>query len=96
MEIKTAKLEITDEFNNCQGGEWLEKELKLRNLYKAIKFVDVMNNSDWRNDRATMVVEITPALENFMAFAKFSVEALTDEYQYRKVGEKYIVRLWWD
>ncbi len=89
------------EFNNCLGTERIKQELYSLNLTPYFEVVDLPQQlaTYWENDPATLVIAIKEGpteAQVALALGQIAVDFSADEFNWKAVDGKYIVRLWWD
>lgn len=96
---KPAQLAITEAFNNCPGGNEIKEYFFGHNLNDRVRFVDLDSSIStfWKNDPATMVLEINKdETAVALALGKFGTEYAADEMDWETLPNGYVVRFWWD
>lgn len=98
MQPSEIKLE---EFSNCPGASKIKHFLYTHNLNPYFEIVDVDEERSYayKNDRDTLVISILPGpteAQVALALGSMAVECGADEYNWKAIDGKYVVRIWWD
>lgn len=98
--MKPSEMKL-EEFNNCPGAERIKQELYSLSLNPYLELVDLPQQltSYWENDPATLVIAVREGpteTQVALALGQIAVEFSADEFNWKTVDGKYIVRLWWD
>ncbi len=98
MQPSEIKLE---EFNNCPGTDALKQYLYKHNLNPYFEVVDIDEGRSYgyKNDLDTLVISILPGpteAQVALAIGAMAVELSADEFNWKAIDGKYLVRLWWD
>lgn len=98
MNFSEIKLE---EFNNCPGAFRISHALLDLNINHVIKIVDLDKDSDpyWQNSSSTLVVMLNDHVSKTkiaLTLGNIATDYSVDEFHWKQVGKKYVVRLWWD
>ncbi len=98
MQPSEIKLE---EFSNCPGANRIKQYLYTHNLNPYFEIVDVDEERSYayKNDRDTLVIFILSGpteAQVALALGTMAVELNADEYNWKAIEGKYIVRIWWD
>lgn len=98
--MKPSEIRL-EEFNNCPGADRIRKELYERNLNSYLDFVDLPQEiaSYYENDPATLVIAIKEGptgLQVALALGQIAVDYAADEFHWKVIDGKYVIRLWWD
>ena len=76
--------------------------LKENKISELIDYVDVIDNTSWMNDGATIVIGIKNSISLkgiihiVLKFGALAVETGVNEFSYYQDDDRYILRLWWD
>jgi hypothetical protein len=76
--------------------------LKDNRISELIEYLDVVEDSSWMNDGATIILGIKKGISLkgiihiVFKLGALAVEASVDEFNYYRDGDQYIIRLWWD
>lgn len=99
--MKPSEIKL-EEFNNCPGQDILRpmSELQLR-ANRDYEVVDLSSETYpyWQNDGATLVLAIAKSgvdTRVALALGKIAVEWSMDEFDWRLIDGRYVIRLWWD
>ena len=98
MQPSEIKLE---EFSNCPGANRIKQYLYTHNLNPYFEVIDVDEERSYayKNDRDTLVLSILPGpteAQVGLAIGAMAVEFGADEFNWKAIDGKYLVRLWWD
>ena len=98
MQPSEIKLE---EFSNCPGASKIKHFLYAHNLHPYFDVVDIDEEQfyAYKNDRDTLVLSVLPGpteTQVALALGSMAVEFRADEYNWKAIDGKYIVRMWCD
>lgn len=102
MTVQESEIKITDEFNDCPGGDAIKDYFQKSSLDYAFEFVDIEESLDWYNDPATIVIRPKTTIEAntlnnaLLHIGKFATECHVNEFDWKTVNNRMIIRLWWD
>lgn len=97
MDMKPNEIKL-EEFSNCPGSSRIKEYLYEHNLNSYIEIVDIQEPF-YQNDRDTFVLAIIPGpteSQVALALGKLAVEFSVDEFTWKSIDGKYVVRIWWD
>ena len=95
MQPSEIKLE---QFSNCPGADRVRQYLYEHYLNSYFEVVDLKENF-YQNNRDTFVLALLSGpteAQVALALGTMAVELHADEYNWKAIEGKYIVRLWWD
>ena len=97
--MKPSEIKL-EEFNNCPGADRIKKELYERNL-DPLDLVDLPQEiaTYYENDSATLVIAIKEGptgLQVALALGQIAVDYAADEFHWKIIDGRYVIRLWWD
>jgi hypothetical protein len=100
MDIKRSEIKL-EELGNCPSTERVKQYLSGHHLNPYIEIIDVdcQRYSWYQNDRDTLVIALLPgATESKVALAlgQFAVHERADEFDWKVVDKRFVVRIWWD
>jgi len=100
MDIKQSEIKL-EEFNNCPGADHIKHYLYENNLNPYVEIVDLNNErfSWYQNDNATLVIALHPGPTEItvaLALGQLSVNESADEFHWKVIDKRFIVRIWWD
>lgn len=100
MDIKLSEIKL-DVFNNCPGADRIKQYLYEKNLNPYIEIVDLNNDrfSWYQNAGDTLVIAINSGpTESTVALAlgQLAVHECADEFHWKVVDKRFVVRIWWD
>ncbi len=96
--MKPSEIKL-EEFNNCPGADRIKKELYVRNL-DPLDLVDLPQEiaTYYENDSATLVIAIKEGptgLQVALALGQIAVDYAADEFQWKVIDGRHVIRLWW-
>lgn len=97
--MKPSEIKL-EEFNNCPGSDRIKKELYERNL-GSLDLVDLPQEiaTYYENDSATLVIAIKEdptGLQVALALGQIAVDYAADEFHWKVIDGRHVIRLWWD
>ena len=97
--MKPSEIKL-EEFNNCPGADRIKKELYERNL-DPLDLVDLPQEiaTYYENDSATLVIAIKEGptgLQVALALGQIAVDYAADEFHWKVIDGRHVIRLWWD
>lgn len=98
--MKPSEIKL-EEFNNCPGADRIKKELYERNLNLYLNIVDLPGETAtyYENEADTLVIAVKEGptdMQVALALGQIAVDYAADEFHWKVIDGRHVIRLWWD